>query len=277
MSNAIVVGGGGIKGIASIGALHFLNLKNVSIFSGTSIGSLICLFLALKFTPWEIYTFILNGYHSTVSNIDVTKLMTSFGLCDISDSLAFFKTIAETKVDVDELTFQKLFDIYGSTLFVTTMNLTKKEPCVFSRFTHPDVVVFEAIKLSCGIPFIFQKQTMFDDVFIDGGYAMNIPIKPVISYFPDIQIHAVFTNNVATGIKSESIFDYVEQIMMLQIRANEIESVKEFIGDSRVSLTKINTSNINRFQIVISTDVMKELFQLGYDSARGLSMEKKLV
>jgi predicted acylesterase/phospholipase RssA len=58
----VVLSGGGIKGIAHIGALKALEekqiLKNIKVFAGTSIGGMIAALYIIGYTPDEMYNFI---------------------------------------------------------------------------------------------------------------------------------------------------------------------------------------------------------------------------
>ena len=64
MFDAIVLSGGAMKGIGQLGALHFHfakgNLNNAQIFAGTSIGSAGALLLSLDYTPFEIFSEIID-------------------------------------------------------------------------------------------------------------------------------------------------------------------------------------------------------------------------
>ena len=58
----LVLSGGGIKGIAHVGALYALDkldiLNNITEFAGTSVGSLVLALYVIGYKPVEMYEFI---------------------------------------------------------------------------------------------------------------------------------------------------------------------------------------------------------------------------
>ena len=60
MFETLVVSGGSTKGILFLGALHFFYLKGsldqINSYFGTSVGSIICLLLAVGYHPLDLVT-----------------------------------------------------------------------------------------------------------------------------------------------------------------------------------------------------------------------------
>ncbi len=62
----LVLSTGGIKGLAILGALQYIDecggLKNISEYWGSSIGSVLCVLLSIGYTPFEIFHqfFVIN-------------------------------------------------------------------------------------------------------------------------------------------------------------------------------------------------------------------------
>ena len=67
----LVLSGGGIKGIAQIGAIKYLAdsgiLKNINYIIGTSVGSIIGLFVCLKLEINDMYGFVKNKNYNKLS------------------------------------------------------------------------------------------------------------------------------------------------------------------------------------------------------------------
>jgi len=63
--NAIVMAGGGMKGFGLLGAMQYMIdnklIENVKYYSGTSIGAVICYFLAIGYTPIEMVVYIITN------------------------------------------------------------------------------------------------------------------------------------------------------------------------------------------------------------------------
>ena len=61
MYTHLIISGGGIKGAAMIGALHVIkNLEHIHTFAGSSVGGLICLLLAVGYTPNDLYHMLVD-------------------------------------------------------------------------------------------------------------------------------------------------------------------------------------------------------------------------
>jgi hypothetical protein len=79
MFNAIVLSGGGIKGFGTLGGIQYLLdnnlLSDLKYYSGTSIGSIICYFLAIGYTPIEMIIYIISNkvFDIPDANIDSFK------------------------------------------------------------------------------------------------------------------------------------------------------------------------------------------------------------
>ena len=58
--NALVLAGGGLKGFGILGGIQYLidakkiELKKIHYYAGTSIGAVICFFLAIGYNPIDI-------------------------------------------------------------------------------------------------------------------------------------------------------------------------------------------------------------------------------
>src|SRR5271156_5786165 len=91
--DTLVLSGGGIKGLAILGALHyvhdqlkvFTNFKN---YVGTSIGSIICYLLIIGYTPLELLLY----FFSTRFDEDLTFNMINFFKGDGAVSFSLIET-----------------------------------------------------------------------------------------------------------------------------------------------------------------------------------------
>jgi lysophospholipid hydrolase len=157
----VVLGGGGARGHAHIGALRALEEAGVQIdaIGGTSMGALVGASYAMDHSYTEMVDFAKMS-SSRKRLIDLTLPLTSFA--------------ASRKVT--EL-YQRMFgDIRIEDLwrpyFCMSSNLTRAEPMI-----HDKGPLWAAVRASSSIPAIFAPvQHSNGDVLVDGGVMNNLPI-----------------------------------------------------------------------------------------------------
>ena len=181
----LVLSGGGAKGLAILGALDYLVrtdlvLADIYEYWGTSIGSVICLLLAIGFTPFEIFHkfFIQEQFISP----DLSTVPRMAALCDIGSFEAKVRQFASQKLIDGDLTFEQLYKTCGKKLFVIGTNMHTMRAECFSVATHPSMSVIDAIGVSCDLPFIFTPKIINGVPFIDGGFVNNYPIDLADDY-----------------------------------------------------------------------------------------------
>jgi len=185
----LVFEGGGVKGIAYIGAMSILEgrslLDNIRRVGGTSAGAINALVYALGYD--------LNEQKDILRSTDFKTFMDdSFGMIRDIRRLAkefgwykgdFFSTwvgdIIADKLDRKDATFADLARAGLPDLYVTGTNLSTGYAEVFSRERHPDMSIAQAVRISMSIPLFFAAVRFGaqEDVYVDGGVELNYPIK----------------------------------------------------------------------------------------------------
>lgn len=189
----LVFEGGGVKGIAYVGALEILEkekiLKNIERVAGTSAGALIAVLLGLGYTKKDLKDILWN--------LDFKNFMDgSWGVVRNSKRLIadygwykgdFFRELVggyiEKKTGNSESTFadiakmkqngKKFKDIY-----LVGSNLSTGYSEIFSYEHTPRVCLADAARISMSIPLFFAAvQGMRGDVYVDGGLLDNFAIK----------------------------------------------------------------------------------------------------
>lgn len=186
----LVFEGGGIKGIATIGAMQILaqrgHLDKITRVAGTSAGAINALIYALGFTIHE--------QREILQSTDFRDFMDdSFGLIRDIRRLAkhfgwhkgdFFRDwvgqLIEDKLGDKNATFADLQAKDGAPdLYVVGTNLSTGYAEVFSHERHADMPLVEALRISMSIPLFFEavRHGPRDEVYVDGGVQLNYPVK----------------------------------------------------------------------------------------------------
>lgn len=184
--------GGGVKGIAYIGALDVLEdrgiTKAIQRIGGTSAGAINAILLGLGFTPketkdvlWSLdFNELMDDSWGIVRNTD--RLIEQFGWYKGDYFRNWIGQLIKEKVGNSEATFadiEALKDKRGfKSLYFMGTNLSTSFSEVFSAEHTPRICVADAVRISMSIPLFFAaKRSARGDVYVDGGVLDNYPIK----------------------------------------------------------------------------------------------------
>lgn len=176
--DALVLSGGGIKGIAMLGSMAYLTdaklLDNARFFIGTSVGAIVATVIAMGLSPKEIFKrHVMTFKYSP--DIDITSLERNFGL-DSGKNLE--KWIAA--IVPEALTFKSFSETYKKSLIICATNLNTHAAEYFSETTTPDLSVRLALRMSCSVPLYFAAVKYNGHLYVDGGVASNFPVQHAI-------------------------------------------------------------------------------------------------
>ncbi len=171
---ALVLGGGGLKGFAHIGALRALRERGIrpAAVAGSSIGALIAAAHAGGMGHDELEARALALKRRDLFRIDhvhmVTRRMQSPSLYlggPLMDSV---------RAIVGPGTFRDL----PMPLLVNTVDLERAMPVVWGLPGLQDVEVADAVYASCALPGFFPPRIVDGHTCADGGVIDNIPAEP---------------------------------------------------------------------------------------------------
>lgn len=217
----IVFEGGGVKGVAYIGAIKelskFVKLNEVQNVAGTSSGSLAALMLCLNYSPNEIEDILYKkSFREFLDNDfgfvrDTYRLVSSFGwykgehlsewLGEIIENKGFSKNITyrelhQMKIRYPELGLKDLYTVG------TNLNLHSSE--IFSYTSkHADTPISLGVRISMSIPLFFVPVTLNDMLYIDGGLLRNYPINIFDLHHFNGVIHNQFFDTIGIRLDSE--------------------------------------------------------------------------
>lgn len=188
----LVFEGGGVKGIAYVGALQVLEekgiLPDILRVGGTSAGAINAVMLGLNYTPAETRQILSKMDFKKFMDEDfgifrdVNRLVTEYGWYKGSYFRKWIGEIIEKKTGSSETTFdqvqqQKAAKGFRDMYFMGT-NISTHFCEVFSHEHTPRWCVADAVRISMSIPLFFtSRRSPRGDVYVDGGVLDNYPIK----------------------------------------------------------------------------------------------------
>jgi predicted acylesterase/phospholipase RssA len=274
--------GGGVLGLAHVGAWTRLQTEHPDIkfttASGSSAGALIALAVALGLTPEEMKTELwhcdFSKFCKSDSWFNIWRLFNRYGWFSCSTLQIWIQQLVRKYAGTD-LTFEELKHRTGMTLVVAVSNITTQKVIYLSPVLTPDMDVAEAVSISCRVPFMFESHvytglTIFDheadlpvlragDILVDGGGFDNLPLAAFneehIIAFDFIEDPSNFRNSIG------GLFDFLKNFMLgvYNAHSNTISRIK---SDSTTFIL-MKRNGVNSLDFKINNDKKKEIFNLG--------------
>jgi NTE family protein len=185
----LIFEGGGVKGIAYVGAMQVLEqrgiLKNIKRVGGASAGAMNALLFALGFDiPSQRKILEHTDFKEFMDDSfgmirDIRRLAKLFGYHKGDFFSGWVADLIEEKLGDKKATFKDLKTAKNHDLYMLGTNLSTGYSEVFSAELHPDMPLAEAVRISMSIPLFFaaKRYGPRDDVYVDGGVMLNYPVK----------------------------------------------------------------------------------------------------
>lgn len=189
----LVFEGGGVKGVAYVGAMQALQerdiLPRIRRAGGASAGAIHALLLALRYTPEEMRQLLWQLDFRTFEDDspfvlrDIARLLRDYGWHKGKTFLRWVGDILSQKTGDREITFKGLMEKDEFLeLYLIGANLSTRFSEIFSHEHTPDMPVAEAVRISMSIPLFFTVRRRSDaegreHVYVDGSVLDNYPVK----------------------------------------------------------------------------------------------------
>ncbi|MCK4793845.1 MAG: patatin-like phospholipase family protein [Desulfobacteraceae bacterium] len=185
----LIFEGGGVKGIAYIGAMQVLSqrglLEDIRRVGGASAGAINALIYALGYdirAQREILQ--LTDFRKFMDDSfgvirDIRRLAKNFGWYEGDFFSTWLGKLIKDQLGNERATFRDLKNANRPELYVIATNLSTGYSETFSIERNSDMPLVTAIRISMSIPLFFAAVRFGarNDVYIDGGVMRNYPVK----------------------------------------------------------------------------------------------------
>lgn len=259
----LILSGGGIKGIATIGAIMALDevnfLSDIHTYVGTSVGSLICTLCNIGYNGYEMYSIIKLLNFSKLKSLKIFNLLNIWGLDDGHKIIKTIEELFENKNINKDITFKELYEKTKKKLIITTVCINDRKIVYLSHENTPNLKVIVGIRMSIAVPFFLAPVIYENKKYVDGGVMCNYPIS-LFNNELDKTIginleHYINDNNV------ENLENYMFAI---------IDCISNTINkNDDINKCTINIPlNINLLNFDINKKEKKKIFLCGYHKAK---------
>jgi len=274
MYNCLIFEGGGVRGIAYIGAIQRLDelnvLKHVKKFGGSSAGSQVAALLAAGYSSGELKEVLLTTPLDEFKDgscgccRDVFRFFTRYGYYKGDFMREYFDTLMERKLGKKHATFRDLFDRTGHHLRITGTCVTTRSLDVFDHIASPNMPVSTAMHISSCIPLFFKPVIYDNKTYVDGGCLRNLPTN---LFDCDGEIDQCLVFDVTSDSKGvegpvKGFRNFCFGLMnTVHSAANKVE-----VRQDKFEIVAINTGDVSAFDFELTKEEESELIKEGYET-----------
>ena len=170
---AIVLSGGGLKGLAHVGALKAIKALGIPVheYIGTSMGSLICSLAAGGMDIEEMERLALNLKSENILQMRtlhfLRKRLKARSIYDGALLHRYFEDI----IPIDS------FKLLETPLVINAVEMSHGEEVYWGGEDCDDIPVHDAVYGSCALPGLFPPLELDGKCYIDGGVMTNLPVR----------------------------------------------------------------------------------------------------
>lgn len=267
LPHTLVISGGGMKGVASLGAVVALKragvLNEVHTVVGTSAGALIAAALATNRAKLSLVEELAAMAYEP--DIDLAHVRTGFGL----DSGRHLETWIRTVLGGEVCTFRDVLRAYGMRLVVCATNVSQRRAVYFGPDTDPDMDVALALRMSCSVPLYFSAVRHQGQLFVDGAVSDNFPVEWAARQSDE---HRVLGIAFATraSVPARNLESYVSALVECSTRRQfpcEVTDPRAALYHPSKCLT-LHTGAASAFDFGMPPDRLRALYASGARQAR---------
>lgn len=249
--NALIMKGGGIKGVAYVGVLEeLLEFYTFNWYAGTSAGAITAILLGAGYTVEDLKDILGTKNFKDFKDAHILK-----ALLNLLTSSGLYK--AETfNVWLEELLAKKL-----NTSFSVEMRDLTSRTTVFASRKDKSVQVFDSHKLdsqksiaafaarcSMSIPYVFTPQKIDGRNVLDGGMKNNFPVDLILKE-EDANFVGLYLGNITYKHEKNSVFWDAFKIWTESTDPEILRKYKDkiiIIDPSPISTLKFKLNDIER-------------------------------
>jgi NTE family protein len=262
----VAFSGSGFRFFTHIGALSYFDETSIiTELAGTSGGSLIAALYAIDPDIHKLQGLMNEFETSKLVEFDFSALF-NMGFCKgrylerCLKKVFGSKTLKETKIP----------------LSIAATDLNTGTPKYFSTYGTPDVLIWQAIRASCSVPFLYVPCKLNGNYYVDGGIVNNIPINLLVDT-EDTDIYAINLVSEQKHFFSEpraapSIFMRLIDIMMQAHSQTRLDAA--MVKYPGAHIINIDTSKILHHRDTDIDSIERTgLLRLGYNSVKNYDRE----
>lgn len=249
-SRALIMKGGGIKGIAYMGALEVLSdYYEFDWYAGTSAGAISAILLAAGYNHQELKDILKNKNFNDFKDANyfgrIYNLISKKGLYEAHEFTNWMNKLLSVKLDSP--TEVKLKDLpYRASVYSSTIG---KNALVYDSYNKDaeNIPAAFAARCSMSIPYIFVPQKINGHDVFDGGLQNNYPIELIMQNDSNIDFIGLYLGNEHYSGKNRK--STINKLLSIWSESNDIVALEKhkdstiIINPHPISTLKFNLND----------------------------------
>lgn len=248
----LVIGPASMGIFSLIGALKRIEhtLEDVHEISGCSAGAILTLLLSIGMNVDQMLDVCLHTELTDIFDVNIQSFITNYGFVEITKVRDKLIQICGCNPKFSEI--QKK-------IYISSYCLNTHKTEYFSKDTHPDMYVIDAVCMSMAIPIVFESVEYNGYNYIDGCTSEDFPLYPFLDKM-DHEITCVKIK-LTKRFKSEirNLFDFFESVLFSTFHNKDSYSKK-------INIIEVNVSDTNIFNFEMSYEEKIRLYTLGHST-----------
>jgi len=271
----VVFAGGGIRGLAFVGALQELRdargidfgarSPKLDTVSGVSIGTLFALMIAIGYTVADITSVASTMRQSDVLNTDPVRLLGGEISLDTGEKLRTrVETLLQKKGYSNTITMDELFHCTKVSLHVVVTDITTASVVHIDEKSHPNLQVTTALVASMTLPLIYPPVVAPDGhLWIDGGILENFPVTRF-----DPQTLLGFDFKIHIDCRVDTLINYITRVLYVQQVPLDVVAWNLMSKAHQERCVLIDTGTISTIRNIgdLTTDMRENLLRSGKEA-----------
>jgi NTE family protein len=226
------------------------SLPDIREISGSSAGAILALFLAVGMSVDEILDVSLSLDIPNFVKIRLGSFFNKFGFVDMSPIRKKIEEICGSDPTFGEL---------ETKIYISAFCLNTTETVYFSKDTHPNMKVIDAVCMSMAVPFIFACGKYENNLYIDGGTKEEFPLTP----FLDKKPYEVTCMRIKMNKIYRETIDNPKQFVDVIVRS-ALSNRETF--NTPIDIIEVNVGDTDIFNFSMEYEEKIRLFNMGYST-----------
>ena len=276
----LVLSGGGPTMIQGLGILQsleenkFLNMNDIESIYGTSAGMIVATLICLKF-DWEtINDYVIKRPWQDVFKIQVQTIFDAYtnrGVYDLKIIETCLKPLFNAKDLSLSITLEEFYQYSKIELHFFSFEINEFKLTDVSHITHPNLLLTQAILMTCAIPVLLTPFIVDNKCYIDGGMVCNYPLKYCVESGKNVDeilgIKNSYSKRKTIVDTNSTMLDFILSIIFKTIFSLAINHVEPQIKNEIICDTELLTFQFLKTSIS-SLENRKDLLNSGIQYAQ---------
>lgn len=263
--DVLVLGGGGSKGVAHLGAIdaliHLGLFNGIHTYAGTSIGACTLALINFGYTPLEVKKLLVRIGIKNFRNNNAHPIK-DFGMDNGERVLMIVEKLMLGKGLSSDTTFKDLYKKTKKKLYITGACLNDKQAYYFSVDSYPNMKVITAIRITMSVPLLWTPVKFENKLFVDGGLIDNFPIN-MFTNNKSSKVLGIHLNTKKSTIDSvNNLEEYLISAILCGLEGLTYNACRGY--EDNVIMIDIKDVDITNFDI--NENKINEMYNIGYNA-----------